>query len=234
MSRTLAITGTGTELGKTFVTALLARQLRAHGDRVTAAKPVSSGCEPDAEGRLWSPDGRVLAEAAGYDPDDWTMHQHLSLERFQEPISPHLAAAHAGRILNLRMLTGFCQSLEPETGGYVLAEGIGGVMTPLTENATNLDWLLELDWPVVLVAGTYLGALSHTLTALRCLQQAEAPLAGLVLNRSPEEEEPVAAEELRRTLHFFHPEVPMVTVPRAESGEAMPDLVTALGVEATA
>ena len=227
MTRTLAVTATGTEIGKTFVTAALARQLRDRGHAVTATKPVSTGCERDAEGRLWSPDGRVLIEACGLDPADWTTHQNLCLERFPDPISPHQAADRAGRILSLGMLTGYCQALEGETEGFVVAEGIGGVMTPLTDSTTFLDWLVELRWPVLLVAGTYLGSLSHTLTALRCLQTAGVEAAGLVLDRSPEE--PVEAAEVHRTLAFFHPEVPIAVVPR--DGEP-PDLVAALGLEA--
>lgn len=230
MSRTLLITGTGTEIGKTFVTAELTRQLRARGHAALAAKPVSSGCQPDAQGRLWSPDGIVLTEASGFNPADWETHQQLCLERFAEPMSPHMAAARAGRILSLPMLTGYCQSLEGEAEGFVLAEGVGGVMTPLTDSTTFLDWAGELDWPVLLVAGTYLGTISHTLTALRCLRGAGVPLAGLALDRSPEE--PVPPDELRRTLQFFEPDVPMAVVPR--EGEAMPDLVGAFGIDADA
>jgi dethiobiotin synthetase len=230
VSRTLLITGTGTEIGKTFVTAELVRQLRAAGQGALAAKPVSSGCEADDRGRLWSPDGRVLTEAAGFDADDWEAHQRLCLERFAEPMSPHMAAARAGRILSLTMLTGYCQGLEGEADGFVLAEGVGGVMTPLTDSATFLDWATDLDWPVLLVAGTYLGTISHTLTALRCLRGAGVRLAGLVLNRSPEE--PVEPQELRRTLAFFEPDLPMAIVPRA--GDPMPDLVDAFGIDADA
>ncbi|MEF8792368.1 dethiobiotin synthase [Thiohalorhabdus sp.] len=230
MSRTLLITGTGTEVGKTFVTAELAYQLRSRGDEVLATKPVSSGCQADQQGRLWSPDGRVLIEACGLDPDDWDTHQRLCLERFEEPMSPHMAAARSGRILSLSLLKGYCEGLETEAGGFVVAEGVGGIMTPLTDSTTFLDWASELAWPVVLVAGTYLGTISHTLTALRCLHGAGIHLAGLVLDRSSEE--PVPPEELRRTLQFFHPHVPMAIVP--PEGEAMPDLVSTFGVETDA
>ena len=226
MTDRLVVTGTGTEIGKTHVTAALARQLRDRGREVVATKPVSSGCDRDAEGRLWSPDGRKLIEACGLDPTDWATHQRLCLERFEEPMSPNMAAGRAGRILSMQMLTGYCETLETETHGAVLAEGVGGVMVPLTDSSTFLDWACALDWPVALVAGTYLGTLSHTLTALRCMETAGVTVAGLILNRS--EEEPVPAEEVRDTLHFFHPELPVAVVPRGE-GE-MPDLVATLGM----
>ncbi|MFA9460141.1 dethiobiotin synthase [Thiohalorhabdus methylotrophus] len=231
MNRTLVVTGTGTEIGKTYITAAVARQLRGRGETVLATKPVSSGCDEDAQGRLWSPDGRVLLDACGQDPDDWAAHQRLCLERLREPMSPHMAADRAGRILSLQMLTGYCQGLEGETDGCVIAEGVGGVMVPLTDSTTFLDWMAALQWPALLVTGTYLGTLSHTLTALQSLKGAGVPLAGLVLNRSPEE--PVPAEETRRTLRFFHPELPMAVVPRAEgTGEeaGMPDLVETFGI----
>lgn len=227
VARKLLVTGTGTEIGKTYVTAAIIGQLRKLGDSVVACKPVSSGCEADQRDRLWSPDGRVLIEACGLDPEDWEAHQRLCLERFPEPISPHLAADRAGRILSLSLLTGYCQSLEG--GDFVLGEGIGGVMTPLTDSATFLDWALDLGWPVLLVAGTYLGSLSHTLTALRCLKASGAEVAGVVLNRSAEE--PVPPEEVRRTLGFFYPEVPMAVVPRAP-GKA-PDLLSPLGLSSS-
>ncbi len=224
MTRKLLVTGTGTEIGKTFVTATLARQLRHQGHPVVASKPVSSGCRVDEQGRLWSPDGQELIEACGLDPADWETHQRLCLERFPEPLSPHMAAARHGRILSLSMLTGYCRSLEGD--GFILVEGIGGVMTPLTDSATFLDWALDLGWPVLVVAGTYLGTISHTLTALRCLRDVGAPVAGLILDRSPEE--PVAVEELRRTLRFFHPDLPTAVVPREE--DAAPDLAAELGL----
>lgn len=234
MTGTLAITGTGTEIGKTHVTAALARQLRARGATVTASKPVSSGCTADEHGRLWSPDGLELAAAAGADPADWDRHQRWFPERFAAPLSPHQAADRAGRLLSVDLLAEYGRELARGDADWVLAEGVGGVMVPLSDGTTVLDWLAIQGWPVLVVAGTYLGTLSHTLTALRCLAGAGVPLAGVVLNRHGWDE-PVPPTETARTLRAFHADLPMAILPdtdagEADSGETDPDLVAALGL----
>ena len=229
MTRTLTITATGTETGKTFLTATLARQIRDRGDTVTVSKPVSSGCRADGAGRLWSPDGEELATAAGEDPGDWERHQRLFPERFSDPLSPHQAADRAGRLLSAEMLAEYGRDLAWNGGDWVLAEGVGGVMVPLSDHATVLDWLAAQNWPTLLVAGTYLGTLSHTLTALRCLETAGVPLAGVVLNRY-QAEEPVPPEETARTLRSFHPGLPVAVLADATTDQPPPDLLGELGL----
>lgn len=229
MTRTLTVTATGTEIGKTHACALLARQLRRRGATVTVSKPVSSGCHQDARGRLWSPDGETLAAAAGEDPADFERHRQLFPERFPDPLSPHQAADRAGRLLAVDWLAEYGRDLARQGDDWVLAEGVGGVMVPLSDHATVLDWLAVQGWSTLLVTGTYLGTLSHTLTALRCLEGAGVAVAGIVLNRHGCEE-PVPPEETARTLRGFHPGVPLAVLPGADAGEGEPDLVGELGL----
>jgi dethiobiotin synthetase len=77
-------------------------------------------------------------------------------------LSPDMAAEREGRRVDLGALVEFCVE-------DAIVEGIGGVMTPLNERETVLDWICALDCPVLLVAGSYLGALSHTLTAVAAM-----------------------------------------------------------------
>ncbi len=226
----LVITATGTEIGKTFITALITRELRDWGLPAHALKPISTGCRQDPEGRLWSPDGDSLILASGLDPSDWTTHQRYCLERFDPPLSPHLAARRSGRSLSLAKLTRYCRDWATRVDGYVLVEGIGGVMVPLREDRTFLEWLQDLGWPTLLVAGTYLGSFSHTLTAMRALSTAGIEVAGLILNQSARE--PVSAEETRASLSCFLPSTPITICPQLEgvTSAQAPNLGADLGL----
>src|SRR5690606_2979573 len=114
-----------------------------------------------------------------------------------------------------------------ERDAVTLIEGIGGVMVPVDEKHTVLDWIAELRIPALLVAGSYLGTLSHTLTAAGMLVARGCALAGVVVNESAAQ--PVPPDETVQTLARFLPAVPIVIVPRGGSAEARDRLVDLLG-----
>src|SRR6202012_761398 len=91
--------------------------------------------------------------------------------RFGAPLSPDLAAQREGRVVDFNALVGFSRAAITGARGVMLIEGVGGVMVPLDDRHTVLDWMTVLRIPVLLVAGSYLGTLSHTLTALHVLAQ---------------------------------------------------------------
>ncbi|WP_232630269.1 dethiobiotin synthase [Methylobacterium sp. Leaf118] len=215
----LFIAGAGTELGKTYVTAALVRRLRAEGRPVRALKPLASGVPPVDDpafaesdtGRLLAAQGLALTPAAVAACSPW---------RFAAPLAPDLAAAREGRHLALADLVGWCRArlAEAAAGETVVIEGVGGLMSPVTEAATGLDWLKALELPALLVSGSYLGAISHALTALETLRAHAVPLAGLVVSASegaPTPPETVAAAIAR------HGRVAVSVVPR---GGDFPDL----------
>lgn len=188
------LTGSGTDVGKTYVTVRWVEALRAGGASVTALKPVVSGMEgvPLEEtdpGRLVRAMGRPVTPEAVAAISPW---------RFGPPLSPDMAAARAGRPLALEPLVSFCRSVDDT---HVIVEGVGGVMVPLNDRDLILDWMVALGWPVVLVTGSYLGALSHTLTAVRTIQSAGLSLAAVVVSQSLVE--PVPLEETVATLQRF-------------------------------
>jgi dethiobiotin synthetase len=155
----LFVTGTHTGIGKTLVTAAL-----AHQTGLRAVKPVATGFEGMA-----GSDAAILCEAMGIAPTP-----DISPFRFNAPLSPDMAAAREGRRIELAALVQACV-------GDVIVEGIGGVMTPLNERETVLDWIAALGCPVILVAGSYLGSLSHTLTAVAAMRaRGIAPRAVIV------------------------------------------------------
>jgi dethiobiotin synthetase len=168
MSRAYFITATGTDLGKTWLTAGLVAACRARGVPVRALKPVMSGYDP------LHPEASDAAKV-GAGVTAWC---------FAAPLSPDLAAAREGKAIDFAALAGWCRGAIESNEGLLLIEGVGGAMVPLTARHTVRDWIVALDIPVLLVCGTYLGALSHTLTALAALREVGVVPAQLVVNES--------------------------------------------------
>jgi dethiobiotin synthetase len=171
------VTGTGTDVGKTFLSAALIRHWRAAGHAVAAFKPVVSGFDPAT---AQASDPGVLLTALGRPISDI---ETISPWRFAAPLSPDMAAAREGRALDFDAIVEF--SRRAATGAdRVLIEGVGGIMVPLDERHTVLDWMSALRLPVLLVAGSYLGTISHTLTALRVLAQRNLTVAVVAVSES--------------------------------------------------
>jgi dethiobiotin synthetase len=175
----LFITGAGTDVGKTFVAAALIRALREAGRPVEALKPLASGFDPDD----WdaSDPGR-LAEALGRPADAATL-EALSPWRFRAPLSPDMAAEQDGRSIDYPAIVALCRRRLTEAGEALLViEGVGGVMSPIDPLTTNLDLMAAVGAPVLLVAGGYLGTISHTLTAIAAVRARGLDLRAVVIS----------------------------------------------------
>ncbi|MCP5433339.1 MAG: dethiobiotin synthase [Alphaproteobacteria bacterium] len=180
------VTGSGTDIGKTYLACRLVEALRAAGTQVDALKPILTGFDPAAPEES---DPAKLAAALGT-PLDAAALERLAPFRFRAPLSPHMAAAREGRALTVAELAAASRArLSP--GRLCIVEGAGGVMVPLNARETTLDLMAALGLPCLLVAGSYLGALSHGLTAARCLAGAGLRLAALVVNESPGSDVPL-------------------------------------------
>jgi len=245
------VTATGTGLGKTLVTAALCHQLRAQGRSVRAIKPVLTGLagtafvESDAGILLRSLGKRPSFEtAASRPPQDehlqkWELHPEerpkdasrrmgqdldaISPFRFAAPLAPSMAAAREGRALDVDAVLGFCRTAMAGPEEVLLIEGIGGVMVPLAPGVTVLDWIKALGVPAILVTGSYLGSLSHALTALKVLRLAGVPLKGLIISES---EESIGLAETAAELRLWT-DAPVVALPRvagADPWRRAPDL----------
>lgn len=173
------VTGTGTDVGKTFVTAALVRHLRNAGKAVDAFKPVVSGFDPQT---IACSDPGVLLAALGR-PSTIDEVQRISPWRFSAPLSPDLAAQHEGRTLDFSQLVQFSRDALGARGA-IFIEGVGGIMVPLDQTHTVLDWMSALRIPVLVVAGSYLGTISHTLTAMHVLAHRNLDIAGVVVSES--------------------------------------------------
>lgn len=190
------ITSTGTGIGKTFITAALVRQVRALGKSVAAYKPVMTGA---GDGPIESSDAAILLRALGL-PASFANLERIAPWAFKAPLAPSMAARLEGQKIDFNALVRFGHDAMAETKDVVLIEGIGGVMAPLTEKQTVLDWIEELGIEAILVTGSYLGTLSHTLTALDVLQHRKIPVFAVIVNESENSPVPLAAtvEELAR------------------------------------
>jgi dethiobiotin synthetase len=216
------VTATGTDIGKTYVTAGLLRHLRREG--ASAIKPVASGFTAETAA---TSDPVQLLEAMG-EPVTAETLTRISPWRFAEPLSPDMAAAREGRVIDFDALVEFCRAGVFEAKGPFFVEGVGGVMVPLDARHTVRDWMAALDLPVVLVTGSYLGTISHTLTALDVLARTRLKVAALVINETADSAVPL--EETMATLVRFTGAIPVVALRRGADETGFATLWRALGV----
>ena len=215
---TLIVTGVGTDIGKTYISAAIIRALRERGVAVDAFKPVVSGFDYE---RPELSDAGVLLEALGAPITAETVEE-MSPFRFAAPMSPPLAAAREGRCIRFSDVAGFCRERMADAGrSLLLIEGAGGVMSPLSDGATVLDLIEALAAPVLLVTGGYLGAISHTLTAVEVMRRRGLTIRAIVLNETSDLG--ATLEETHESLRVLAGGVPIVTVRR--DGEVSDDLL---------
>lgn len=221
--KALFVTGAGTGVGKTLVTTLLIRALVAAGRPVRAAKPVISGFD---EADAAASDSALLLAALEI-PLTSEAISAVSPWRFRAPLSPDMAAAREGKHIDFKALLAYSAGLLHGDEDMTLIEGVGGVMVPLTEKETVLDWIAALGIPALLVTGSYLGALSHALTAAQALASRNVPLAAVVVSESQGGAVPL--EETRATLARFLPETPVGALPRLADDTVAADACARLG-----
>ncbi len=169
------ITGTSTDVGKTYVTALIAKAMLATGVRVGVYKPVASGCIL-RDGKLVSEDAEQLWLAAGK-PQSL---DEVTPQCFAAPLAPNVAARTEQKSVDLSLLrTGFQQWSEYPT---VLVEGVGGLMSPISDEDLVIDIAEEFALPMIVVIANELGCINQTLQTIEVAQSRKLPVAGLVMN----------------------------------------------------
>lgn len=202
----LFVSGIDTNIGKTYATGILARNLAEQGHTVITQKMIQTGCEGLSE--------------------DIEMHRHLQgiplTEEdkagitcpylFKYPCAPTLAAEMEGKEIDLSKIDEairiLCNKYE-----YVLLEGAGGLMVPCTSNQLTIDFVCERQYPLVLVTNGRLGSINHTLLSLYACQQRGIALHTLVYNLYPKEDDTIRQHTLnylRQHLALHHPEAKVV------------------------
>ena len=165
------VSGIGTDVGKTIVSAMLAEALGAD-----YWKPVQCG-------NLGENDSARVRKLVS-NPD---LKVHPERYRLQTPASPHLAASIDGVSMRLSDFS------PPDTSNKLIIEGAGGLLVPLSDTEMMIDLIKQLAAPVVLVSRNYLGSINHTLLSIEALRTRGIKLLGVVFNgsRAVESEEAI-------------------------------------------
>ena len=176
MPQPIFITGDGTDVGKTLVTAALARRYARNG-AVTAIKPVQSGCRRDETGRLLAPDEETYRHALRPFPERASA---TSLVKLEPACSPHLAAETTGAPLDFDDLVARLRAALPDEG-VALVEGAGGLLVPLTRERDMADLALAIGATLVVVVANRLGALNGALLTFEAARRRSLRVAGVAL-----------------------------------------------------
>ena len=172
----LFITGTDTEIGKTFISSILIRLLIEKNLNVIGMKPIASGAK-NIGGVLKNEDALSLINASNVTAD----YKNINPYVFEPAISPHIAAEDAGVEINLEKIKDNFNFLEKKSD-VVIVEGVGGWHAPLSLHTTVADLAKELNQPIILVVGLRLGCLNHALLTAQAIRQSGLPIAGWIAN----------------------------------------------------
>jgi dethiobiotin synthetase len=207
------VTGTGTEVGKTVVAAVLANDLRRQGLRVAVFKPAVTGLEEPGE-----TDHALLRRAAGSQQND----DEIAPYRYRPPASPHLAAAQVGEEIDLERLHSSARSAAARAD-VLVCEGVGGLLVPLSwrlggarrnQGAHYLvrDLAVDLELPMIVAAPPGLGTINHTLLTLESARAAGLNVTAVVLTPWPVEPSAIERSNLE-TIESLG-EVTVLTLPQ--------------------
>jgi dethiobiotin synthetase len=169
--RGLFITGTDTNIGKTAVSAALLHRYRKLAD-LCYWKPIQTGFPIDDDTATVSTLGQCSAQQIG-----------IEGVRLPRPLSPHLAAKYSGTEIDVQALIRLARKYEGSR--CFIVEGAGGVLVPLNTQQLMIDFISELSLPALIVAGTQLGTINHTLLTIMALRSRSIPVAGVVLVGEP-------------------------------------------------
>ena len=200
------ITATGPDVGKTLVAASLIQLLRQGGRTVEAIMPIVSGYDP-AQAAASAPGTLIAALGLPFSPESI---ERVSPWRFRAALSPDLAAKLEGRSINVDAVVNYCQTVVEKRRDILLIEGVGGIMVPLDEHRTILDVMMALRLPLILVTGSYPGAISHTLTALDSLFRRDMQLLATIVSETPGSKVPL--DEVVASIRRFTE--PVIGLPR--------------------
>lgn len=177
MGQAYFITGTNTDIGKTFITAGLAKLSTSLGYKTAVMKPIQTGTKE------YESDLSIIRSIA---PDIAALNESIaSPYQYEMAASPHLAAKGAGEKINPINIIKAYKQIKAGCYDTILVEGAGGIYVPIHEQYTMLDLMKDLALPVIIVGTVELGAINHALLSINALRQANIDIAGIILNKIP-------------------------------------------------
>jgi dethiobiotin synthetase len=171
------ITGTDTDVGKTYIASALIKYFCEQGLLTIGMKPVAAGAEM-ANGRLLNSDVTELINAGNVVADIALINPYV----FAPAIAPHIAAEQVGVMISLEKIQQAFDSLQAKAD-VVVVEGAGGFCVPINRQETMADLAIKLNLPVIMVVGVRLGCINHALMTAGSIKAAGLTLAGWVANR---------------------------------------------------
>lgn len=175
-NRGIFITGTDTGVGKSIVTACLALLLRQHGINVGVMKPIETGCRSQSHPRIGS-DARLLMAAAQSNDHPKLVNPYC----FKSPLAPLVAAEEEDVAVDPHRIVTAYRRLS-DRHDFMLVEGVGGLMVPLTQQMTVLNLIHLMNLPILIVAANRIGIINHTLLTIRCAEESGIGIRGVILN----------------------------------------------------
>tara|TARA_B110000003_G_C16498899_1_gene476584 strand:- start:5 stop:673 length:669 start_codon:yes stop_codon:yes gene_type:complete len=179
MQKHAFITSTGTNIGKTFLTKILIKRAIELNLKVNALKPIISGFNIN---NLNETDTGIILESLNASLNDI---DKISPWRFKDPLSPDIAAENERKYINFQDLLRFCKNnINNKNYDLTLIEGVGGTMVPINDKYTIMDLITDLNIPIILTIGSYLGSISHTLNAYEILNKHNINISSIVMMQS--------------------------------------------------
>ncbi|MCP3875123.1 MAG: ATP-dependent dethiobiotin synthetase BioD [Desulfobacteraceae bacterium] len=190
------ISGIDTNIGKTIATGLMARYLFKQNQHIITQKIVQTGCQTLSEDILIH---RQLMGCALFKEDTSGL---TCPYLFKHPASPHLAARLEDKTIDTHVISQATQDLKKRFK-TILIEGAGGLMVPLNNAYTVLEYIEEHQYPVILVTSSKLGSINHTLLSIEALKVRKLKLIGIVYNKYPETDKNIANDSINEIAKFM-------------------------------
>lgn len=194
-NKNIFITGTDTDAGKTFVTGILCAILKKRGADVCAFKPFQTGCSQESIEHSRSEDLEFIRK----------FHAGVSVRTeylLKNPSAPLVAAEAEGIEIDLERVLNTVEYLFAKHE-YVLAEGAGGILVPITRSCLTADFIKMLDIPVIIVARPNLGTINHTLLTINEAKARNIEIKSVIISKYPNQTEDLAVKTAPKLIEYY-------------------------------